>query len=94
MITENNKMTPKPTRYVVQHIHEWHYIDRDTKQPKVIEEEAWVSYNTALDSVKGIPSSLSQAIHTASRYFGEIFADYGDGTLYTVKKYTKSKVKP
>jgi hypothetical protein len=71
----NNKV--KAVRYVVKHTHDWHGH----------QEEAFVSYNTALTN------ALSLAIHTASRYGGEIFADDGNGNLELLKSYIrKSKV--
>lgn len=70
----------KPIRYVVMHVHDWHGQ----------KEDAWASYNTALDGVGSI-TALSMAKHTAMRYFGEIFADFGDGVLQTVEAYKRKE---
>lgn len=50
-----------------------------------------MSYNTALDT--GGISALSMAIHTASRYKGEIFADHGDGVMKPFRSYRQNEVK-
>jgi len=63
----------KALRYVVHHVHDWHGY----------QEEAWASYSTALDN------ALVYAIHTASRYHGEIFTDNGDGVLQPFKSYMR-----
>lgn len=73
------KSHPKPERYIVIH----------TQFYNGVREEAWASYNTDLDNVQGIPSAQSQAIHTAARFGGEIFAGYPNGDLYSVKTYRK-----
>lgn len=36
------------------------------------------------------PSALSQAIHTAARFNGEIFAGYANGDMIPVGSYRKS----
>lgn len=67
----------KAIRYAVRHLHDWHGF----------QEEAWVSYSASLDA------ALVYAIHTASRYHGEIFTDNGDGILQPFKSYMReSKV--
>lgn len=66
-------MKQKILRYVVHHIHDWHGF----------QEEAWASYNAALDR------ALDYATHTASRYHGEILIDVGDGILQPFKSYTR-----
>lgn len=71
----NNKTKAK--RYVVHHIHEW----------KGFKEDAWVGYDTGLDD--GKVSALSMATHTAIRYHGEIFVDYGNGELLPFKNYKR-----
>lgn len=68
-----SKNKRNPIRYVVHHEHEW----------RGMKEWAWASYNCALSN------SLSLAIHTASRYKGEIFCDFGDGILEPFKSYIK-----
>lgn len=69
------KNQQKPERYIVLHYH-------DCNGQR---EEAWASYNTKLDKVMKT-SAYSQALHTAMRYSGEIFAeDPGTGDLVPVK---------
>ena len=65
-----NKM-PKPIRYIVN-IHNNH---NNPDENYGLSENS-VSYNTALDGMENAPSAYSQAIHTASRYGGEIIAVY------------------
>ncbi len=73
--TEYQNHTEIPERYIVLHEHESYDGER--------EEEAWASYNTSL------PNAYNLAVHTASRYHGEIFAEFGDGVLKTVKSYRR-----
>ncbi len=73
------KQHPKPNRYIVLHSHSW----------SGYREEAWASYNTALDKLTHLPNALSQATMTAKRYGGEIHAAYDNGDNYLVKSYRK-----
>lgn len=74
-----------PERYVVIHDHKAY--------PNFNTEQAGVSYSTKLDNMalndKNKISAYNMAVHTASRYHGEIFADFGDGVLEPVKSYKK-----
>lgn len=63
-------MSKKPDRYVVLHNHS---VYGQT-------EQGWASYSTKLDG-KYSQTAEQMAIYTASRYYGELFADYGDNTL-------------
>ena len=45
----------------------------------------FISYNNGLDATQ--TSALSQAVHTAFRYNGRLFADYGDGSPELVKSF-------
>jgi hypothetical protein len=78
---------PRILRYVVHHYHQSH--------PSAQTEEAWVSYSTEIDhmwknaEINAGLTARSLAIHTACRYYGEIFAEYeGDeDSLTPVKSY-------
>ncbi len=70
---------PKPERYIVIHTH----------FAGGIREEAWASYNVKLDNLNNMPTAYSQAVHTAARFNGEIFAGYSNGELLPVKTYRK-----
>ena len=78
---KENSMTPhpKPERYTVLLTYSFNGII----------EDVFVSYNTKLDNVNNMQSSYSQAVHTASRYNGEIFAGYANGDMIHVKTYRK-----
>lgn len=67
----------KPTRYIVHHHHQAY--------PNAPVEQATVSYSTHLDN------ALNLAIHTASRYHGEIYAEYpgAESTFVRVKDYRR-----
>lgn len=73
------KTSIKPIRYVVHHSHDWHGS----------QEDAWVSYNTALDN--GVLDAQSLAKQTAMRYYGEIFVDYGDSVLQPFESYKRKE---
>jgi len=81
----NSVKAQTPDRYVVLHTHKAY--------PNFNTEQAGISYSTKLDNMalndKNKVSALNMAIHTASRYHGEIFADFGDGVLEPVKSYKK-----
>lgn len=81
----SSQFTQIPDRYVVIHDHKAY--------PNYSPESAAISYSTKLDNMKlndkNAVSAYNMAIHTASRYHGEIFADFGDGTLNPVKSYRK-----
>lgn len=68
-------MKNKPSRYIVTHQHEY----------KGFQEEGWASYNTQLEK------ALEYATQTAMRYYGEIFAEYGDGILHPVASYKRKQ---
>lgn len=77
---KKNNISSKPVRFAVHHLHEWHGG----------KEEAWVSYNTELDAF--FPTSaLNMARHTATRYHGEILADYGDGAFQPYESHIKKE---
>jgi hypothetical protein len=80
MKQKTTAQTKTPERYVV--IHDHHSYDNKHR------EQACASYNTKLDT-QFATSAFNMAIHTASRYFGEIFADFGDGVLVSQKSYRK-----
>ncbi len=71
------KLKPnKPIRYIV-------YLQGDFPEDR----NNVVNYSTKLDKILGMPTSFSQAVHTACRYFGVIDAEYEDGTLELVRDY-------
>lgn len=72
--------TKSPVRYIVLHSHKPYNNSQS--------ENAWASYNTKLDA-QSKTTALNMAFHTASRYHGEVFADFGDGMLNSVKSYRK-----
>lgn len=70
----------KPTRYVVRH----HHLDQDN--PTARAQEVIVGYHT------DHPDAFSFAVHTASRYQGVIYADYGPEEAYVfVRSYVKRR---
>lgn len=75
-------MLKSPDRYVV--LHNYHSFDENRT------EQAWASYNTDLDG-QSKTSALSMATQTASRYRGDIFADYGDGNLNPVRSFRRDQ---
>lgn len=81
----NPYQQPKPIRYVVN-------CPQEKRNTPETDEDFdlygnTVSYSTELDSVHGMPTAYSQAVHTASRFNGEIIAVYGDEKWVSVKTY-------
>ena len=66
-------MKQKPARYIVQHTHDY----------RGFQENGWASYSTHLDK------AMDYAYQTAARYYGEVFAEYGDGILHPIKSYKR-----
>ena len=74
----------KIVRYIVRHEHQ---LNR-----KMTPENAVVSYSNSL--ADGLQyDALSLAKHTASRYFGQIYAEHSDGTETLVKTYQRRKAR-
>jgi len=77
----NPNQKPKPDRYVVHMLPE----RQDTEDIDLYGNI--ISYSTELDNQPGMTSAYSQAVHTASRYAGEIVAIYKDEKWHSVKTY-------
>jgi len=70
----------KIVRYIVRHEHQLN--------KKMTPENAVVSYNNSLSG--DLPySALSLATHTASRYFGDVYAEHTNGEETLVKSYRR-----
>lgn len=69
-----------PLRFIVHHLHQAY--------PGAPVEDAWVSYNTALNYGLKRDMAYSYAVHTACRYGGEIFSQQTEGgELKSIKAY-------
>jgi len=75
----SKKQKNKTVRYIVRHQHGPYNMTPETVE---------ISYNNDIQLEDNV-GAFSLAVHTASRYLGEIIAEYEDGSFLSVKNYQK-----